>query len=459
MNTLTSATSMPRRAAVYLRISRDLTGEGLAIDRQRELCHGILKQKGWEIADEYVDDSISAYDRRKHRPGYERLLEDVRAGKVDAVVCYDLDRLTRQPRQLEDWVDAAEQGRIYIATANGDTDLTTDHGRLVARIRADVARAESERKGARQKVAAAQRAKLGRPPLGVRLTGYTSRGEVIEDEAEIVRFIYREFLAHESLRGIVRKLQEQDIQPRNRSKKWNPTTVYGILRNPRYAGHGVYMGEILRDKGEWEPLVSPADWDTVQARLNDPRRKTNKTGTDRKYLGSGLYYCDECGRRMTAISRYYCPPCGMSRSMKQVDDYVRAVIAAYLDSQKAHFTASARDDERARELDERATALRARIEGFRADYMAELIDARTLKEATEKATAELQQVDRERVRISHGSTVADLMESPEPGETFKGLALMPQRAVIEALANVRLKRGARGQKTFNPESVVLEWKA
>lgn len=458
MNYLTGATATSRRAAVYLRISRDLTGEGLAIDRQRELCQGILDAKGWALAGEYVDDSVSAYDRRKRRPGYERLLADVKAGKVDAVVCYDLDRLTRQPRQLEDWVDAAEQGRVYIVTANGDADLSTDGGRMYARIKAAVARAESERKGARQKAAAEQRAKMGRPPLGRRLLGYTSQGKLIPEEAELVRRIYTSFLGGQSLRGISRELAADGISPRLGGKEWTNTTLHHTLRNGRYAGHGIYQGELLRDAGGWEPIVTQAEWEQVQARLNDPRRRMNKRGSDRVYLGSGLYLCGECGRKMTSQSGYRCPDCRLLRRREIIDGYVMDVMAAYLESQKGRLTASAGDDETVRELEERAAVLRARIERFRADYMAELIDARTLKEATEKAAAELEQVDRERVRISHGSAVAELMMTPNPGETFRALPLMPQRAVVEALASVRLKRSAPGLRVFNPESVVIEWK-
>lgn len=164
-----------RRAAVYLRISLDQTGEGLAVARQREQCQQIIEQRGWTAVAEFVDNSISASDARKNRPGYDALVKAYEAGRFDALVTYDLDRLTRQPRQLEDWVDAAEGKGLALVTANGEADLTTDAGRLFARIKMAVARSEVERKSARQKAAALQRAQLGRPPLGVRLTGYTPR--------------------------------------------------------------------------------------------------------------------------------------------------------------------------------------------------------------------------------------------------------------------------------------------
>jgi len=74
------------------------------------------------------------------------MVRDYDAGLFDAIICYDLDRLTRQPRQLEDWIDRAESNGLALTTANGDADLTTDGGRMYARIKAAVARAEMERK-------------------------------------------------------------------------------------------------------------------------------------------------------------------------------------------------------------------------------------------------------------------------------------------------------------------------
>ena len=97
------------RAAIYLRISLDRHGDGLAVERQREDCKRIIAQRGWEHVATYEDPSVSASSRTVTRPGYERMVRDWQAGRFDAVVCWDLDRLTRQPRQLEDWIDAAEQ--------------------------------------------------------------------------------------------------------------------------------------------------------------------------------------------------------------------------------------------------------------------------------------------------------------------------------------------------------------
>ncbi len=302
MQQLNMLTNPRKNAAIYLRISRDLKGDGLAIDRQREACLKILKDRGWVLAKEYLDESISAYAKNVKRPGYQQLVTDYEQGHFNAIVCYDLDRLTRQPRQLEDWIDAAEDHGLHLVTANGEADLSTDGGRMYARIKSSVARAESERKGARQKAAAAQRATLGNPPLGVRLTGYGAKGELIAEEANVVKEIFERFLRGESLKGIARVLTEAGIPTRTGRDAWNPSTVQGILRNPRYAGHGKYFDEVSQGVANWPAIVTPNDYSLTQTRLDDPARKLNRVGTDRKYLGSGLFLCGVCSKPVSSFS-------------------------------------------------------------------------------------------------------------------------------------------------------------
>ena len=140
--------------------------DGLAIERQREDCENLARYRRWDVMETYVDQSISASDRTKRRSAYERMVADYEAGLLDAIVCYDLDRLTRQPRELEDWIDRAERRGLLLVTADGDADLSTDGGRMFALIKAAVARAEVERKGARQSRAQLQRARQGRVPKG-----------------------------------------------------------------------------------------------------------------------------------------------------------------------------------------------------------------------------------------------------------------------------------------------------
>lgn len=257
---------MTVRAVIYLRVSLDTSGEGLAVERQLEDCKRIAEARDWSICEIYTEKPVSAFAKAKKRPAYDRIVEDYRAGRFNALITWDLDRLTRRPRQLEDWIDAAEAKGLRLVTANGEADLQTDGGRTYARIKAAVARAEMERKGARQSRALRQRAEKGHPPKGPRATGYTSNGDIVPDEAAAVRAVFEAFANGSSLRAIAAALSgaEPVVQriggsmvhdlpgsvpslPGRSGRPWNPATVRHILRSPRYAGWSMMGGEIVRD--------------------------------------------------------------------------------------------------------------------------------------------------------------------------------------------------------------------
>src|SRR5262245_18603406 len=111
----------PQAAAIYCRISSDRSGDGLGVARQEELCRTLAADRGWPVAEVYTDNDRSAYSRKK-RPEYERMLGDVEAGLVDAVVCVDLDRLTRRPAELERFIDLANEHDVSLANVSGQTD-------------------------------------------------------------------------------------------------------------------------------------------------------------------------------------------------------------------------------------------------------------------------------------------------------------------------------------------------
>lgn len=449
------------RAVLYLRQSLDAVGDELAIRRQRADCQRIATERGWEILTEYVDNSISASDRRKVRPAYDRMVTAYDAGEFDAVVCWDLDRLTRQPRQLEDWIERAEGRGLRLVTANGEADLSTDGGRLYARLKAAVARSEIERKSARQRAAAAQRADDGRPPLGTRLTGYTPRGDVVQDEATVVRGVFERFAGGDSLRSIAAWLTESGAPTRRKGGTWNPSTVATILRNPRYAGRAVYCGAATGKSGTWSALVGEALFDRVQWILDDPRRRT-QVGTDRRYLGSGLFRCAECGKSVNSHTgmRYRCPDGCLIRTSAAIDDLViRTVRARLAEPDLAALLAPEADSDAVRALTATIEARTARLAQVEHDYDAGDIDGRRYRVATEKITAELATARAALARLTGGAGAADaVLFDEDPSGAFDAAPLMIRRSVIDLLMTVTLARAPRGRKGFSPDSVTIEWR-
>ncbi|WP_344319781.1 recombinase family protein, partial [Nocardia ninae] len=467
--------------AIYLRVSLDLTGEGLAVERQREDCTKIAESRGWTIAQVYVDNSVSAFSKDKVRPAYDQMVEDFRAGQFNALVTWDLDRLTRQPRQLEDWIDAAESQGLRLVTANGEADLQTDGGRMYARIKAAVARAEMERKGARQSRAQVQRAAKGRPPRGVRATGYTLDGQLVPDEAAAMREVFNAFANGASLRSIAAALS--GVEPTIRTlgdrtkvqdlpksvpalatrsnKSWNPSTITGILRNPRYAGWSMLDGDIVRDetgepvRGQWEPIVPDGVWLEVQRRLDDPSRKSNRNGTERRHLGSGLYLCGICGAAVKAHgSRYRCAGHVM-RSRQQIDELVLTFVTRRLALPDLADLLQQPDDDRVGALTDKQQELRDRIKRAREDYKRALIDGNLYAEIRRESEAEIAQLDTERIRLTAGSAASAILAASSPVAAFEDADLAARRAVIDLLCGVRLFPAPRGRRPLDPTTVEI----
>lgn len=516
----------PRKAAIYLRISLDREMDGLAIDRQREQCEALAKYRQWQVVETYVDQSKSATDRTKVRPAYDQMVADYKAGAFDAIICYDLDRLTRQPRQLEDWIGASELRGLALVTANGDADLSTDGGRMYARIKAAVARAEMERKGARQSAAQLQRAKQGRAPKGMRPLGYAVNGDVIPDEAEAVRAIYRLFTRtdhRESLRSLARGLSGTEpidgLDPRpkhshvvsvERAQRrlaegkaprpiesdggWSPSTVLGILRNPRYAQMSTYTpkaaqpdggrrrtwrAQILRDdagepiRGQWDAIVDDETWWRAQSILDDAERVTNTSGsTKRKHLGSGLYRCGVCGAKVTGAPRgYRCAQhvvrddegktvvTSLMRSGAEIDAFVTGFIAERLrqpDALRKEVSPGPRAAGSG--IDAAISEQRARILRAQRDYDEEIIEGRDLKRIRDAAEARIAQLETERLLHGQAAGLAPVLGAGDPSQAFLDASLEVQRQVIDVLATVTLLPQPRGKKGFNADSVVVEWR-
>jgi DNA invertase Pin-like site-specific DNA recombinase len=373
-------------AGVYCRISLDKAGEGLGIARQREMCEKLAADKGWPVAEVYdADNDRSAYNG-KRRPDYERMLADIKAGRIDAVICVDLDRLTRRPIELEAFMDLADRHGVALANVSGDTDLSSPDGRLRARIMGSVARHESEKKAERQRREGEQAAKRGVPRGSVRPFGYENdRVTVRESEAVELRDAVRRMLAGTSANDIARDWNERGV-PTVRGAKygWGAGTIVKLARNPRYAGLRTYKGEIVAE-GKWEPIIDRASHEAMVALL----KRRARPGRPSVHLLSGIARCGRCGAplwvsmrndRATPIARYCCvkrpgaPGCGRLTAVADpIDADVRDAIIATLASPK--FAKAQRARGRGLDKDRDAavrdlTSAEQRLEELAADYAA-----------------------------------------------------------------------------------------
>lgn len=502
--------SEQRRAAIYLRISQDRENSRLGVDRHREDAEALIAARRWTLLNVYEDNDISGKGHRK-RPAFEKLLSDIEGGQIDVVVAQEWPRLERNRTDGVRIIEAAQRHHVLLTFAKGsDIDCTTAAGRLSADMFSAIARNEIEVKAERQSRAQRQRAEQGRPPKGVRPLGYATNGDVIDHESEAVRKIYAAFSSGASLRAIAAALSGgeredlPDIPPRPRHNRtlvlernarrveegldprpvpdngpWVPSTVLGILRNPRYAGYSTYTpkevlangdrrrswrAQILRDEhgnpilGKWDRIVNVDLWEAVQDRLDDPARITNRVGTDRKHLGSGLYLCGVCDKPVKGHGQRYRCAGHVMRSREQIDDFVVEVVRRRLALPDLKDLLPSADEPRMKEIKVEIDEHRARIRRAQRDYDSELIEGFDLKRIRDRENAAIDTLEVDRLRLSLGMSHNTVLGDRDPVGAFDAGDLGVRRNTIDTLCEVHLFPHPRGVKTFNPDSLSVIWR-
>ncbi|WP_241229870.1 recombinase family protein [Tsuneonella rigui] len=273
----------PIRCAVYTRKSTD---EGLdkafnSLDAQREACAAYVmsqQHEGWELLPDLYDDggfSGGSMDR----PALRQLLADVKAGKVDVVVVYKIDRLTRSLAdfaKIVDVLDAAEASFVSVTQA---FSTTTSMGRLTLNVLLSFAQFEREvgAERIRDKIAASKAKGMwmgGGVPLG-----YEARDRqlvVVPDEAETVRHIFERYLEVDSIRTLVDRLETEGVVSKRRTSRSGRVTggqsfkhgaLAWLLKNRTYVGEVVHKDKVYA--GQHEAIVGRELFDAVQQKLSD----------------------------------------------------------------------------------------------------------------------------------------------------------------------------------------------
>lgn len=449
-----------RSAAIYVRISTDPSGERLGVTRQLEACQGKATALGWTVSGVYEDNDTSATSGRV-RPAYSQMLEALEAGTANAVIVWDLDRLHRRPIELEGFLDLADRRGVALASVGGDVDLATDNGRLFARIKGAVARAEIERKSARQRAASDQRASAGRPSSGRRAFGYDNAANLVESEAGEVRKAAETLLAGGSIRGVAADLAARGVTSTT-GGPIRPTELRRILGNPRYAGQRVHRGEIV-GPGTWTAILDLDDFRALQGVLADPSR--HKAGRPTRYLLSGVATCSECGGRIYGAGEprrgkvYVCETRRhVSRLADPVDLLIIALALGRLQSPDARQVFSKSDSRNdVAELRETEAGLRSRLDGLAEAFAAGDIDRSQLRAGSERLRERLNAVVGALASLAISPAVSGLLSASDVARAWAELDLDRQRAVIDTLMTIKLHPPGQGVRTFNPETVEISW--
>jgi site-specific DNA recombinase len=332
------------RCAVYTRVSTDsgLEQDFNSLDNQREASEAYIKSQaheGWKLVRERYDDGGFSGGSME-RPALQKLLDDVQARRIDVIVVYKVDRLTRSLADFAKLVDAFDAHGVSFISVTQAFNTTTSMGRLTLNMLLSFAQFEREITGERirDKVAASKRKGIwmgGAVPLGYRVENRALH--VVDSEAEFVRALFRRYLELGSVVRLKTALDTENVRSPSRMSTSGRTTggvlisrghLYWILSNPIYVGrlrhkrqthHGLHSG-----------IVDVEIWERVQQRLaSQTQTRRASQPDDHAFLVGKLY--DDRGNRMGASHaakggrrwRYYVSRTALSGRKQEAGSVVR----------------------------------------------------------------------------------------------------------------------------------------
>jgi site-specific DNA recombinase len=315
--TTTTSVSRHVRCAIYTRKSSEegLEQEFNSLDAQRESAEAYIasqKSEGWLALPERYDDGGYSGGSME-RPGLARLLSDVEAGKVDCVVVYKVDRLSRSLLDFAKIISTLDGHSVSFVSVTQQFNTTTSMGRLTLNILLSFAQFEREIIGERirdKKAATAKKGKWigGTPVLGYDIdrSGPSPRLAVNAEEAARVRKMFSLYLEAGSLLPVVKDLAKRGWTTKQWRTKagvakngtpFNKANLHHLLTNPVYAGKIRHKTDLY--DGEHEAIVSPETFNRVQDQLHHNCRTGGAEVRNRHgALLKGLMHCKACGRAM-----------------------------------------------------------------------------------------------------------------------------------------------------------------
>jgi len=290
------------KVALYPRVSSQEQVDGYSIGEQIERLTKYCEAMEWEIYKIYTDPGYSG--GTTDRPGLQNMLEDVRAGKVDKVVVYKLDRLSRSQKDtmllIED--EFLAHGVDFVSMSE-NFDTATPFGRAMIGILAVFAQLERENIKERTMIGKEARAKEGKwhggstEPIGYDYDPATDELNINDFEAMQIRELYELFLKGTPLRTIEKLFKTKGYSHKHGST-WDPKTMRRVMRNKTNLGYIKYRDEW--HKGKHDPIIDEDTYNKAIKLLDDRAEQYKltgvKPGAQTTYLG-GLLYCKCCGAK------------------------------------------------------------------------------------------------------------------------------------------------------------------
>ncbi|MCV7179546.1 recombinase family protein [Mycolicibacterium sphagni] len=483
------------RAGCYCRISSDPNDKRAGVTRQKEDTTALCEVKEWEVAGFYIDNDRSASNGNS-RPEWERLLDDVKAGKIDAIAAWDQDRGWRMMSELEDlrrFFKSLDRKVLLATTGQGEIDLDSPTGILAAQIKTAVSEHEIAMMRVRQLRAARQKAEQGKPQWkrafgylhDTRPKGQDDGTRVIDEAAQ--KLIQAGYLAVVNDRMTITEVADmwnQDGNPKTPSgKEWAPSLVSQFLRNPRNAGLRTHNGVIVMDKdgkpvkATWPPLVDEDLWRAAQTQMNSRPGATQRR-TVQRHLLTGVMLCgntelnekqkkrlgrDWCRGTLSGHHiaghkiAYACKQCrGVAVRAEHVEPLILNGLVARLSRPDAVKLLRKKlyNPAEAKKLDTDEAILRAKLVQLGRDFASappEFTQA-AISDVNDKLDAiERKRQDQERLRVLDGIPLG----TDQVRDVVEGLSPVRVRSILRLLWTITVEPVGKGSHVFNPDRIVV----
>lgn len=395
-------------------MSDDKGGEAAGVARQEADGRQHAERLGWKVGPDathvIIENDTSAFKRKKIqlpdgsialrtvRPGFRRGLEMLASGQGDGLLAYDLDRVARDPRDLEDLIDVVESHhhRIPVESVSGSLRLANDADVTMARVMVAVANKSSRDTARRVTRKHEELAEQGLPGGGgIRPFGYEPDGVTIrESEAAVIRDMASQVLDDVSLNALAGRLNAQGVRP-VKAKQWGDRSVWSVLTGPRIAGLRRFRGVVV-GAATWDAILDRDTWEAVREKISGRGR-----GHGNQFVRwlTGTLWCGPCGHVLAGAAatkrvgaRYWCPTpkggCGkIAVGAARVEPLVGERLVEFLsDPQVAKRMLNATTDHSAQDLrrqlaeDEDQMKTLARMWATRGITLAEYSEARSIIE-------------------------------------------------------------------------------
>ena len=437
------------------------------MERQRTDCEDLARRLGWPVARVFTDNDVSASTGRR-RPEYEAMLTAVQSGEVTAILAWHTDRLHRRPTELERFIDIIREHDVAVQTVRaGELDLSTASGQMVARMLGVIAKGETDRSQERIRAQKAQAASRGVYRGGPRPFGYLADGVTLDPvESAMIRDATERVLAGESVRALVREWNAAGALG-TLGAPWTNKTLRGVLMRPRNAGLMEVSGSAV-GAAQWPGIVDADTLHAVRAVLTAPSRRT-QSGTERRWLGSGIYRCGRTdGVMICSLSGGLRPrpvyrlrdrqAGGTSRDAVLTDEVVDAVMVARLSRPDARGLLDATERPDTVGLTTEKVGLEARLDEAAAMFSDGVLTGAQLRTITEDLRGRVAALD---TRLAAARAVPELsavVAAKDVGTAWSALPVTARSRLVDMLAVVTILPAARRGAPFDPEDIRVSWR-